>query len=104
MSRLQLNEVYYITIILFYNRGIDIDSSTVGIAFIGTMCNRPSATGVTQDGGRSLTSVVTTAAHELGHIFNMAHDTCRLSLVSQTPQKEYFDRDNLCEGSGLGNA
>ena len=55
-------------------RGIDIDGSTVGIAYVGTMCRRPSSSGLSQDGGRSLNGVVTTAAHELGHIFNMNHD------------------------------
>ena len=54
--------------------GIDIDGGTVGIAFIGTMCNLRSSTGVSQDGGRNLAGVATTVAHELGHIFNMDHD------------------------------
>ena len=58
-------------------RGIDLTSNTVGIAFVGTMCRtgtRSSSTGLTQDGGNPLNSVTTTAAHELGHIFNMNHD------------------------------
>lgn len=38
------------------------------------MCNRGSAIGLTQDGGRGIDSVGSTAAHELGHIFNMNHD------------------------------
>ena len=38
------------------------------------MCSDTSSVGLTQDGGRSLTSTVSTAAHELGHIFNMGHD------------------------------
>ncbi len=54
--------------------GIDIDASTVGIARLGTMCNRFSSIGVSQDGIRQLGGVVTTVAHELGHIFNMDHD------------------------------
>lgn len=54
-------------------RGIDITGNTVGLAFVGTMCSQ-SNTGLTQDGGRSLAATVTTAAHELGHIFNMNHD------------------------------
>ena len=56
------------------SRGIDLDDPTVGLAFVGQMCNRESSTGLTQDGGGSLVSVVTVAAHELGHIFNMEHD------------------------------
>ncbi len=46
----------------------------MGIAFVGTMCSSTSSVGLTQDGGRSLSSVVTTAAHELGHIFSFDHD------------------------------
>ena len=52
----------------------------MGIAFVGTMCRRQSSTGVTQDGGRSLNDVVTTAAHELGHTFNMNHDDGKQNL------------------------
>ena len=44
----------------------------MGLAFAGAMCGSQSV-GLTQDGGRSLTSVVSTAAHELGHIFDMNH-------------------------------
>ena len=55
-------------------RGIDLTDNTVGIAFTGVMCSDRSSVGVTQDGGRSTLSTVTTAAHELGHIFNMLHD------------------------------
>lgn len=55
-------------------RGIDILGSTVGLAFVGTMCTRMVNTGLTEDGGRSLNSVATIASHELGHIFNMGHD------------------------------
>lgn len=49
--------------------------STVGLGFVGTMCRGLSSVGVTQDGGRTLQSVGSTAAHELGHIFNMNHDS-----------------------------
>ena len=51
-----------------------MDSTVIGIAFVGTMCNRRSSVGVTMDGGVSFNGVVSTAAHELGHIFNMRHD------------------------------
>ena len=54
-------------------RGIDLDGNTVGIAFLNTMCDKARSVGLSQD-GRSLSGVVTTAAHELGHIFNMKHD------------------------------
>ena len=54
--------------------GIDLTGSTVGIAFVGTMCSTTSSVGVTQDGGRNPSAVASTAAHELGHVFNMNHD------------------------------
>ena len=56
------------------HRGIDLDDGTVGIAFIRTMCSDTHSVGVTQDRGRAISSLGGTAAHELGHIFNMGHD------------------------------
>lgn len=46
----------------------------MGNASMGTMCDSRSSVGLSQDGGRSLSSVIATAAHELGHIMNMKHD------------------------------
>lgn len=54
--------------------GIDIDGSTVGIAYVGTMCSDRLSVGLTQDNGRSIDGVGATAAHEMGHVFNMRHD------------------------------
>ena len=45
----------------------------MGLAYVGTMCGS-SATAETQDGGRMLEATASTAAHELGHNLNMAHD------------------------------
>ena len=56
------------------HRGIDLDGGTVGIAFVRRMCSDTHSVGVTQDRGRAISSVGVTAAHELGHIFNMGHD------------------------------
>ena len=50
-----------------------LDGTTVGIAFVGAMCG-PSSVGLVEDFG-SLATVASTAAHELGHIFSMQHDT-----------------------------
>ena len=57
-----------------YRRGIDISGNTVGFAFVGTMCSTLSSIGLSQDRRSGVDSVGSTAAHELGHIFNMAHD------------------------------
>lgn len=54
--------------------GIDLTGSTAGFAFVGTMCSETHSVGLTEDGGRNLVSTASTAAHELGHIFNMNHD------------------------------
>ena len=67
-------QCYIIIIPSFMYSGIDLTGSTVGIAFVGTMCSPTSSVGVTQDGGRSLSSTTSVAAHELGHVFNMNHD------------------------------
>ena len=59
---------------LSFHSGIDLNGSTVGFAFVGTMCSETHSVGLTQDGGRNLASTASTVAHELGHIFNMNHD------------------------------
>ena len=74
-----------------------MDGNTVGIAYLGTMCNYDSSVGVTQvsvlilvptitactftkyycfvqDTRSSVASVATIAAHEMGHTFGMNHD------------------------------
>ena len=58
-----------------FHRGIDLEEGTLGIAFFRTMCSDSVSLGVTQDGGKSLDKVGSTAAHELGHILNMEHDS-----------------------------
>ena len=58
-----------------YHRGIELDGTTVGIAYVGTMCNVRYSLGLTQDGGDLLEKVITVATHEMGHNFNMEHDT-----------------------------
>ena len=64
----------HLLLVLLFNRGIDLTGSTVGFAFVGTMCSETHSVGLTEDGSRNLASTASTAAHELGHIFNMNHD------------------------------
>ncbi|XP_062399142.1 disintegrin and metalloproteinase domain-containing protein 28 [Sardina pilchardus] len=54
--------------------GIDFDGSTVGLAFIGTLCFDHS-TGVVQDHNNRAIAVGATLSHEMGHNFGMSHDT-----------------------------
>ncbi|KAB5528302.1 hypothetical protein PHYPO_G00138690 [Pangasianodon hypophthalmus] len=54
--------------------GIDLDGSTVGLAFIGTLCSGHS-TGIIQDHNPRAIAVGATLAHEMGHNLGMNHDT-----------------------------
>ncbi|TSR04305.1 Disintegrin and metalloproteinase domain-containing protein 28 [Bagarius yarrelli] len=54
--------------------GIDFDSTTVGLAFIGTLCTGHS-TGVIQDHNPRAIAVGATLAHEMGHNLGMNHDS-----------------------------
>lgn len=67
----------------YYCRGQDLSGSTVGIAFLNTMCGTASV-GVVQEAGRSTTSSASTFAHELGHNFNLQHDTSKYIIVQIT--------------------
>uniref|UniRef100_A0A673YVV1 ADAM metallopeptidase domain 28 n=1 Tax=Salmo trutta TaxID=8032 RepID=A0A673YVV1_SALTR len=53
--------------------GIDFEGSTVGLAFIGTLCSGHSA-GVVQDHNARAIAVGATLAHEMGHNLGMNHD------------------------------
>ena len=52
----------------------------MGVAYEHTMCSDTHSVGVTEDGGRSLSAVASTAAHEVGHNFNMAHDGNKVEI------------------------
>ncbi|KAI4902868.1 hypothetical protein NFI96_031219 [Prochilodus magdalenae] len=53
---------------------IDFEGSTVGLAFIGTLCSGHS-TGVIQDHNSRAIAVGATLSHEMGHNLGMNHDT-----------------------------
>ena len=61
--------------------GKDLDGSTVGIAYVGSLC-RNSSVGLTQKYG-SKTAII--FAHELGHNFGSPHDNESGSACSSTP-------------------
>ena len=56
---------------------MNLDGTTVGKAFICSMCDDTYGVGLLQDGGRHDASA--TAAHELGHILCMDHDDASMS-------------------------
>uniref|UniRef100_A0A8C7X6K7 ADAM metallopeptidase domain 28 n=1 Tax=Oryzias sinensis TaxID=183150 RepID=A0A8C7X6K7_9TELE len=53
--------------------GIDFEGSTVGLAFVGTLCSDHSV-GVIQDHNNNAIAVGATLAHEMGHNLGMNHD------------------------------
>ncbi|KAF6730584.1 Disintegrin and metalloproteinase domain-containing protein 28 [Oryzias melastigma] len=53
--------------------GIDFEGSTVGLAFVGTLCTDHSV-GVIQDHSNNVIAVGATLAHEMGHNLGMNHD------------------------------
>ena len=60
--------------------GTAMDSQTIGIAYVGTMCTSTLAVGIVHDYSSAL-SVSSTASHELGHILSMVHDTGKVHII-----------------------
>ncbi|KAM3927351.1 zinc metalloproteinase-disintegrin-like halysase [Leptodactylus fuscus] len=53
---------------------IDFDGSTVGLAWIGTLCSASHSAGIIQDHSTEYIPVAATLAHEMGHNLGMNHD------------------------------
>ena len=65
--------------------GRDLDGSTIGIAYLGTLCASQFAVSLSQTYSDSFTSSLV-AAHEVGHNFGAPHDGVSGSSCTTTPQ------------------
>jgi len=65
--------------------GKDLDGSTAGIAFLGTLCRGGVGVGLSSDFISSNRIMVLLTAHEVGHNFNAPHDNQETSVCASTP-------------------
>lgn len=71
---------------LFTDR--NLDGSTIGIAYLGSLCDRKNAVGLTESRNTWLDSLV--AAHELGHNFGADHDGDSHGACPNTPSSGFL--------------
>nr|CAH65319.1 hypothetical protein RCJMB04_17j13 [Gallus gallus] len=55
--------------------GHDLEGTTIGLAFIKSICSDVYSAGIIQDHSRNEIAVGATMAHEMGHNLGMSHDT-----------------------------
>jgi hypothetical protein len=71
---------------LFTDR--NLDGSTIGIAYLGSLCDKQNAVGLTESRNTWLDSLV--AAHELGHNFGADHDGDAQGSCPNTPSSGFL--------------
>jgi len=64
--------------------GRDFDGTTVGVAFVGTLCSAFGGAGLSE-GNRGVTVDSLIAAHEIGHNFSAPHDAQAGTACESTP-------------------
>ncbi|XP_009898879.2 disintegrin and metalloproteinase domain-containing protein 28 [Dryobates pubescens] len=55
--------------------GYDFEGTTIGLAFLKSICSEIYSAGIIQDHSRNEIAVAATMAHEMGHNLGMSHDT-----------------------------
>ncbi|KAM9368709.1 disintegrin and metalloproteinase domain-containing protein 28 [Phaethornis superciliosus] len=55
--------------------GYDFEGTTIGLAFLKSICSDIYSAGIIQDHNRNEIAVAATMAHEMGHNLGMSHDT-----------------------------
>uniref|UniRef100_A0A8C3NGV3 Uncharacterized protein n=1 Tax=Geospiza parvula TaxID=87175 RepID=A0A8C3NGV3_GEOPR len=55
--------------------GLDFEGTTIGLAFMKSICSDSFSAGIIQDHNRNEVAVAATMAHEMGHNLGMSHDT-----------------------------
>lgn len=70
--------------------GRDLDGSTVGIAYINSVCDRQYGAGLTEARNRSAWTESLIAAHEIGHNFGAPHDGDADEACASTPVGKFL--------------
>jgi Metallo-peptidase family M12/Domain of unknown function DUF11 len=66
--------------------GRDFDGTTVGIAFLASLCNPRFGVSISEGGNEvGSTSAALVAAHEMGHVFGAPHDGDQNAACASTP-------------------
>lgn len=80
-----------------YSRGLthlftgrDLDGTTVGIAYLDSLCNQRYGAGLTEASNRSSWTESLIAAHEIGHNFGAPHDGEANTACASTPTGQYL--------------
>lgn len=62
----------------------DFDESTVGLAWIGTVCSSSYKYHILQDFSLDIALLTVMTAHEIGHNFNASHDVTNFTIMAPT--------------------
>jgi hypothetical protein len=75
--------------------GRRLAGTTIGIGYIGTLCDATYGAALTEVAGRGLWHEALVAAHEIGHNFGAVHDGQRGRACASTPEGVYLMSPNV---------